>query len=262
MSRVLREFLGPGKTLSWRPEAEAVMQSGSKSYKAVDGKSTQSIKADKEVRHYEIMSIAESGVEPDSELSGRSLEDGKCQVFFQSDLGLASTPPQTELADAYRLCGDPDNGARYPVMFHIHPPQEPNSPYHIKWAIKNRMDFHPNVIKRAMPEGVQVTTKPHMRKDGKEVLWCLAAKHYDPEPQSDENEKQNDLERVSESATPRTADNNRKQDHFRKVSGGPTGLVRSRVTEKREAAFEGAMPKVRRLIERNLGSSCLTGGRA
>lgn len=241
MSRVLREFLGPGKTLSWRPEAEG---------EAVDGKVQGPGKADAEIWHYEIMSIAdsESGLKPGSDLSGQTQEDGTRQVFFRSDLGLASTPPQTELADAYRHFGDPDNGAQYPVKFHIHPPQDLSSPYTIKWAIKNRVDFHPNVIKRAMPEGVKFTTKPYMRKDYKEVFWYFAAKHYDVSLQGDDNAEQNGLERVSKSTEQETADKTREEDNLSKISGGlirsiPSG--RRRRKDRREALLEGSMPEFR-----------------
>lgn len=239
MSRVLREFLGPGKTLSWRPEALG---------EAVDGKVQGPVKADAEIWHYEIMSIAEPGEKLDPDSSRRTQEDGMRQVFFRSDLGLASTPPQTELADAYRHFGDPDNGARYPVKFHIHPPQDLSSPYTIKWAIKNRVDFHPNVIKRAMPEGVKFTIKPLMRKDYKEVFWYFAAKHYDAGPQSDENAEQNSSERVSKSTKQETADKSPKEDHLSEISGGlirgiPSG--RRRRKDRTEALLEGSMPEFR-----------------
>lgn len=248
MSRVLREFLGPGKTLSWRPPAEAVEGLGNESYNAVDGRNKVSAKEDKEVWHYEIMSIAEPGVKLDPDSSRRTEEDGMRQVFFRSDLGLTSTPSQTELADAYRLFGDPDNGSRYPVKFHIHPPQDLSSPYTIKWAVKNRVDFHPNVLKRAMPEGVKFTTKPHMRKDYNEVFWYFAAKDCDAGVQSDEKVKQKRLEIVPKSTTPRPADESREEDHLAEISGGLIRHVRSgfrRRADRREAALEGAMPEVR-----------------
>ncbi|KAK7702408.1 hypothetical protein SLS64_009700 [Diaporthe eres] len=87
---------------------------------------------------------------------------------------------RTTLAGAYHLLGSPTYGARHPVKFHVRLPPEDPSRHRVQWAVRNRVDLHPEVIMRAMPEGVRCTTFPRIRTDGWNLIWSCVAQNYDP----------------------------------------------------------------------------------
>jgi hypothetical protein len=289
MKQVMRDFLGPGKTLSWRPKSEVLRRLDRESPGAVGDEGENSVEPNSQILHYEIISISPSEFKPTTDALRLPRQKGMYQVFTQSDAQLASAPPQMQLAGAYRLLRDPRDGARYPVHIHIGLPRDPKGPYSIRWAIENRVDLRPDVIMRAMPDGVKITTKPHMRRDGTDVFWSFVAKHYDPGSRSFRGpvrrplsvkeplkghrlfvdlsaKEQINFERQLKTALKKKAAIIRNQcerlldktvdQRLKKFNGGHTGPLpeeRSQMQEQVRAAIERETPKVWRAVERKFG---------
>lgn len=181
MPKVMSEYLGPGKLLSWRPSDEVSNGSDSRSRrKAGDNKGEVSVKPVEDVLDYEIVSISRPMPSKKFYTSLGNKEDGLHNVILRCNHPPTASSERTTLAGAYHLLGSPTYGARHPVKFHVRLPPEDLSHHRVQWAVRNRVDLHPEVIMRAMPEGVRCTTFPRIRTDGWNLIWSCVAQHYDP----------------------------------------------------------------------------------
>lgn len=192
MLEVMSKLLGPGKMLSWRSPVEAPRQpdSSSQADGANDGKGTKGAKGTKSSKHtkrgklakfvpdYEIIDIARKGANFPTAFRAALRDKGVHDVVLLANSRLVARPWRTQLVRAYQILAHEANGARYPVNFHIFNPQDRSDQRRIKWAVKNRADLHPEVIMRAMPEGVQMKMAPRIDSIGGDLVWSCAAAHY------------------------------------------------------------------------------------
>lgn len=179
MPRVMKEFLGPGKMLSWRPSDEVLSRSDSQTHRSGDSEGRSSANPLKGVLDYEIIDISRPGSILISAFRSKLKENGMHEVPIRPVVRLADPETRLELMRAYQLLAHPRDGARYPVRFHV---QRRERPFDAKWAVRNRVDLHPEVMIRALPDGVWCTTFPRIHRDGSDVVWSWAAKHYEPRP--------------------------------------------------------------------------------
>lgn len=185
MPTVMSKYLGPGKLLSWRPSDDVSTGSDSRSGRgAADSKVEPSVKPAEDVLDYEIVNISFPMPSKKFYTSLRNTQEGLHNVILRCNHPPTSSLERTRLAGAYYLLGSPTYGARHPVKFNVRLPPDAPSRDRIQWgikrAIKNRVDLHPEVIMRAMPEGVRCTTFPRIRADGWNLVWACVAQHYDP----------------------------------------------------------------------------------
>lgn len=190
MPEVMSKFLGPGKMLSWRRPDDAPTKPSSSSQAdgaddgADDGKGTKSNKHTKRgklakfVPDYEIIDIAREGAKFPLAFRTALRDKGMLDVVLRANSRLPASSTHIQLIRAYQILADPAHGARYPVRFHIIPPAKFSDQRRTSWAIKNRADLHPEVIMRAMPEGVEIRMAPQIDKVGWNVVWSYAAAHY------------------------------------------------------------------------------------
>lgn len=195
MHKVMKDFLGPGKILSWRGPGEVPGRphSTTESRRPADGgeietlASTRATPRDKPknvILHYDIISIPEPEDKPLDSAVRRTLEEkGKFQVFVRSNAPIASGPGHNmhQLSNAYKILANPLTGPQYPVEFHIASPRNPKAPHGLKWALRNRVDLHPGVIVRAFPHDVLYAAFIQMKSDGTDAFFAVVRKSSDPE---------------------------------------------------------------------------------
>lgn len=183
MPKVMSEYLGPGKLLSWRPSDDVSDGPDSRSGREAGySKGEPSIKPAKDALDYEIINISFPAPAKKFFNSLRNRREGMHNVVLRCNHPPSALSERTMLAGAYHLLGDPILSAICPVRFNIRfnirlPPEAPDR-YRIRWAVRNRVDLHPEVIMRAMPEGVRCTTSPRIRVDGWNLVWSCVARDY------------------------------------------------------------------------------------
>lgn len=181
MPKVMSEYLGPGKLLNWRPSDEVSNGSDSRSRrKAGDSKGEPPVKPGEDVLDYGIVDISHPMPSKKFYTSLGNKEAGLHNVILRCNHPPTASLERTTLAGAYHLLGSPTYGTRHPVKFHVRLPPEDPSRHRVQWAVRNRVDLYPEVIMRAMPEGVRCTTFPRIRTDGWNLIWSCVAQHYDP----------------------------------------------------------------------------------
>lgn len=184
LQEAMSDFLGPGKTLSWRVADQVLRrldhESGSMNGGKVETPSQAGDKEDANVLHYDIIRIAGPKSKMNSAIRRDVKVKGGYQVFFRSNSELALGPGHTHLSIAYKILADPRTAARYPVQFHISSSKKQKGPHSVQWALHNRADLRPEVILRAMPSGSRHTTFVHTREDGADAFFNIVAKRYSP----------------------------------------------------------------------------------
>lgn len=196
MEKVKNDFLRPGTTLSWRVGDEVLRRLD-------PGHSRDDPDAD--ILHYDVIRIPIKKTQLVSPHLQKLQMKRKFEVFIRSNAQIANDLGHRLLSYAYHVLSDPYLGARYPVEVHIAPPSDPGSPFGVKWASRNRIDLHPEVIMRAMPYHVRYTRElvgdkaVGWRKSG---FFTLTAKSYNPALRFPSNNHNGDPDQAAAASEP------------------------------------------------------------
>lgn len=163
MAEVREELLGPGRLLSWRPN---------KHHRAGEGR-----KYPGGIRDYEIISMATINDKRSHPVRELWRASGVHVVRLRSGGLLTDSMTQRELARAYNLLDSTREGPRIPVRFNLSyaPINEHCS---VLWAVKNRVDLHPEAILSAMPDGTQIATFPRLHPLKNRLVWTCVPKDF------------------------------------------------------------------------------------
>lgn len=175
----MEKHLGPGKALSRLLKRPPPGEEGAKGSAGEDGLVTAR-EGPKRPFTYDLLALNTFRRIPKNRGASNNQQSSlpKDVIGCRADevhLRIDITPKylQIELTRAYRFLA-----AGRLLAVHLHRPMGKSYPETIPWAMQNRMDLHPEVILRAMPEGTLCVVQPRIDEAETDLVWMYASREF------------------------------------------------------------------------------------